>query len=64
MEVHIYRGQPTRTLVRVGYVDVAGQTTRGGALEETLITYKCHHGGSLMGRARPHTGGGLGPMYL
>jgi hypothetical protein len=23
-----------------------------------------HHGGSLMGWARPHAGGGLGPMYL
>jgi hypothetical protein len=23
-----------------------------------------HHGGPLMGRARPHKGGGPGPMYL
>jgi hypothetical protein len=57
-------GQSIRTLVRVGYVDVSGQTARGGTVGETLITYRCHHGGPLMGRARPHAEGGPGPMYL
>jgi hypothetical protein len=63
-EVHIYRGQPTRTLVQVCCIDAGGQSARGSALGETLIAYRCHHGGPLMGRARPHTGGGLGLMYL
>jgi hypothetical protein len=33
---------------------VGGQTDRSDALGETLIEYMCHHGGPLMGRAKPH----------
>jgi hypothetical protein len=54
------RGQPTQTLVRQG----GGHTVRGSTLGETLIAYKCHHRGPIMGWATPHIGGGPGPMYL
>jgi hypothetical protein len=53
-----------KTLVRVGCADADGQTTRGGALGETLNAYRCHHEGPLMGRVKPHAGGGSGPIYL
>jgi hypothetical protein len=65
MDIYICEGATaTRILVRVGCVDVGGQTARGGALWETLITFRCHRGGPLMGRTRPHAGGGSEPMYL
>jgi hypothetical protein len=65
MEVHKYRwGEPIRTLVRVAYADTVGQTARDGALGETLIAYRCHHGGPLMDRVKPHVGGGSESMYL
>jgi hypothetical protein len=47
MKLHIYMGQPTRTLVRVGCVDVGGQTAR--------------EGGPLMGCVRSHVGDGPEP---
>jgi hypothetical protein len=45
-------------------VDEGGQTARGDTLGETLSAYMCHHEGPLMGRAKPNTEGGPGPMNL
>jgi hypothetical protein len=54
----------SETLVRIGYVDVGGQTARGCALGKTLSAYMCHHVGPLMGQAKPHAEGDPGPMNL
>jgi hypothetical protein len=69
MEVYIYMGQSNRNprlsrMCKRSDRQGGGQTVKGSALGETLIAYRCHHEGPLMGRAKPHAGGGSGPMYL
>jgi hypothetical protein len=64
MEVHIYRGaaypnpSPSR-LRRRGRSDCQGWCARGNPNRVQVPPRR-----TLMGRARPHAGGGLGPMYL